>query len=218
MKALKNVLLGIALIALGVIFALNALGIISVDLFFEGWWTLFIIVPSFFGLFSKNDRIGAIFGLLIGIAFLLAARDIIDFDLIWKLILPAVLIFAGIKIVFGKSFKKKEKEGRKGRHNSIFASENANFDGHIIKSTEFNCVFGELQIFMGHAILESDVTISINNVFGSTEIKLPDGVNVSVSSSTFLGDVEHKISTERLEGAYTVNIKANCVFGEIVIL
>lgn len=218
MKALKNVLLGIALIVLGVIFALNALDVISVDVFFKGWWTLFIIVPSFFGLFSKNDRIGAIFGLLIGVAFLLAARDIIGFDLIWKLILPAVLIFAGIKIVFGKSFKKKDKEDSKDKRNSIFASENSNFDGQIIESTEFNCVFGELQIFMGHAILDKDVTISINNVFGSTEIKLPDGVNVSVSSSTFLGDVENKISTERLEGAYTVNIKANCVLGEIVIL
>ena len=47
MKKAGNILWGIVLIVIGVIFALNALDITSIDIFFDGWWTLFIIIPSF---------------------------------------------------------------------------------------------------------------------------------------------------------------------------
>ena len=55
MKHFEKVLLGILLICLGVILGLNAFEITNIDIFFDGWWTLFIIVPSFLGLLS--DRI-----------------------------------------------------------------------------------------------------------------------------------------------------------------
>ena len=45
MKKVSNILWGIIFVAAGVILALNAIGITHIDLFFDGWWTLFIIVP-----------------------------------------------------------------------------------------------------------------------------------------------------------------------------
>ena len=46
MKQFRSIIWGIAIIALGVILGGNALGWFSIDIFFDGWWTLFIIVPS----------------------------------------------------------------------------------------------------------------------------------------------------------------------------
>ena len=51
MKEMKNVLWGMVLIILGLILGGNALGIFDINLFFDGWWTLFIIVPCFINLF-----------------------------------------------------------------------------------------------------------------------------------------------------------------------
>lgn len=51
-----NILWGLVFIILGVIFGLNALEITNINIFFSGWWTLFIIVPSFIDLFKKNDK------------------------------------------------------------------------------------------------------------------------------------------------------------------
>ena len=100
MKNFGNVLWGIALIVLGLIIGGNALGITNINIFFDGWWTLFIISPCFIGLFKEREKTGNIIGLLIGVALLLCCLDILDFDLIWKLALPAILIIIGLSCIF----------------------------------------------------------------------------------------------------------------------
>ena len=81
MKSFGKVLWGIVLIVVGLIIGGNALGITNINIFFDGWWTLFIIVPCFIGLFKEREKTGNIIGLLIGIALLLCCQDILDFDI-----------------------------------------------------------------------------------------------------------------------------------------
>ena len=45
-----EIIWGIALLLVGVILILNLSGITNTDVFFKGWWTLFIIVPSIIGI------------------------------------------------------------------------------------------------------------------------------------------------------------------------
>ena len=56
MKKAENILWGIVLIILGLIIGGNTLGITNINIFFDGWWTLFIIVPCFIGLFKDSDK------------------------------------------------------------------------------------------------------------------------------------------------------------------
>ena len=72
MKKTANWLWGFVLIALGVILGINALGIAHINIFFPGWWTLFIIVPCAIGLFTDEHKGGATFGLVLGICLLLS--------------------------------------------------------------------------------------------------------------------------------------------------
>ena len=46
MKKFSQILWGLAFIALGIILILNVTQVTDIDLFFDGWWTLFIIVPN----------------------------------------------------------------------------------------------------------------------------------------------------------------------------
>ena len=39
MKKFENILWGIAFIVVGLILAVNAIGITNIDIFFDGWWT-----------------------------------------------------------------------------------------------------------------------------------------------------------------------------------
>ena len=75
-----NILLGIVLIVLGIILLLKAFGIADINIFFDGWWTLFIIVPAAIGLFTDKDKTGNIIALVIGVLLLLASRDLISFE------------------------------------------------------------------------------------------------------------------------------------------
>ena len=60
MKQVKPVVWGVVIIALGIIFGGNALGLFNFDVFFDGWWTLFIIVPSVVGLFTDKEKISSL--------------------------------------------------------------------------------------------------------------------------------------------------------------
>ena len=47
MNKISSLLWGLVFIIVGVIFGLNALDITNINVFFDGWWTLFIIIPCF---------------------------------------------------------------------------------------------------------------------------------------------------------------------------
>ena len=49
MRKFGNVLWGLVFIAIGIIIGLNSMGVTRINIFFSGWWTLFIIVPCFIG-------------------------------------------------------------------------------------------------------------------------------------------------------------------------
>lgn len=113
MKNTDRVIWGIILVAIGVIFALNAFGITNINVFFNGWWTLFIIIPCFAGLFTERQKTGNLIGLLIGVFLLLCCRGILDFGLLWKLVIPVIIVIIGLKMIFGVSFGNKSRPNLK---------------------------------------------------------------------------------------------------------
>lgn len=56
MNNFSKMLWGIVLIVIGLIIGLNAFDILSINLFFEGWWTLIIIIPCLIGLFNGENE------------------------------------------------------------------------------------------------------------------------------------------------------------------
>ena len=55
MKNFSKILWGLVFVLIGVVIATNSFGLTNIDIFFEGWWTLFIIVPSFISLFDTHE-------------------------------------------------------------------------------------------------------------------------------------------------------------------
>lgn len=99
MKKVGSWLWGLVLVALGVILGVNALGIAKIDVFFPGWWTLFIIVPCLIGLITDEHKAGPLVGLVIGVCFLLSSLGVLSFSVLWKLMLPAILIVVGLAVI-----------------------------------------------------------------------------------------------------------------------
>lgn len=224
MKKTTSIIWGIALVAIGVVLGLNAFGVTDIELFFDGWWTLFIIVPSAVGLFREKDKTGSIIGILIGAFLLLCCQDVIDFDMIWKLALPAIIIIIGIKLIFGNAiagkFEKAVSKNAPVGENlksicAIFSSQNANYDSQVFDGAEINAVFGGAKCDLRNAIIESDCVINATSIFGGIDIYLPDDVNVKVNSNSIFGGVSNKRNTAYINGAFTVYINATCMFGGV---
>lgn len=228
MKKFRNILWGVLLIILGLIFGGNALGITNIDIFFDGWWTLFIIVPCFIGLFNESEKTGNVIGLLIGISLLLVCRDLLDFDLLIKLLVPVILVILGISIIFkdviqGKvknEIKKEiqkisEKHKQNEEYCSTFSGQDIRFDGEVFKGAELTAVFGGINCDLTKAIIEEDVVINATAVFGGVDILVPNNVKVKIKSSSIFGGVSNKKVHSEEQDAKIIYVNAICLFGGV---
>ena len=96
-----SIIWGICLIFVGLGLLGNSTGLFNI--FFEGWWTIFIIVPSIIDLFKKKDKIPSIIVLSIGIILLLQQQHIINNDMILNVLAAIGIIILGIKTLMGNN-------------------------------------------------------------------------------------------------------------------
>ena len=226
MKKFGNLLWGLVLIVIGLIIGGNALGITNIDVFFDGWWTLIIIIPCFIGLFKEREKTGNVIGLLIGIALLLACRDLLEFKLVWKLLFPSLLVTIGISIIFkdaigGKVSKeiKKLNENKTGENEycATFSGQDIRFDGEQFKGVDLTAVFGGIKCDLTNAIIEEDVVINTSSIFGGIDIYVPENVKVKVKSSSIFGGVSDEKRHSQNAEAHTIYINSTCIFGGVEI-
>lgn len=118
---------GIILILAGLFIAGRSFGFLTFSLFFRGWWTLFIIIPCFIGLFNgaKKDKSSNMVGLGIGILLLLSSNGIFP----WGMVFPLGL--AGFCIYMGLHFLKsgKDNTNQKTQYYTGDEWENQNYSG-----------------------------------------------------------------------------------------
>ena len=225
MKKFQGILWGLVLIALGVILGGNALSWWNIDLFFNGWWTLFIIVPCAIGIITeKGERIGNLVGLIIGVLLLLACQDVISFDVLWKMVLPIVVILVGIAVIcknlFSKKFDKEinklnEKLKNEDAIGAIFSGQNINVAGEEFKGKTVGAVFGGLKLDLRKAIIKDDVVINAKAIFGGVEILVPDDVIIKIRSNSAFGGITNKKDSTPNKKAPTIYINGTAVFGGV---
>ena len=222
MKNISNTLWGIVLIALGLILGLNATGLVDINIFFAGWWTLFIIVPCFIGLFSDKDKTGSFIGLLVGVCLLLGCQDIIDFDILFKLIVPVILVIIGFSVIFKdkmsskvrKEVKKLNKKGSNKEYCATFSGQDLDFSNEDFSGCDMTAVFGGIKCNLSKSNIKKDVVINTLSVFGGITIIVPSDVNVKVVSTSIFGGVEKKERDFDSKNK-TIYINATCLFGGV---
>ena len=224
MRSYVKYVLGFVLIFIGIILGLNAFGITSINIFFEGWWTLFIIIPSLIGLIEDKDKTPSLIFLILGIWLFLASRDLIEFGLLIKLLLPALLIAIGLLIVFkdvlninNKEIKKLEKNSTDNNYYAIFGSQKIDFDKEKVNNIDAKSFFGDIKLDLSNANIEKDIVIQTLSIFGGIDIYVPNNVKVKIKSLPFFGNVEDKTKKNNTEKEITIYVDAICIFGGVEI-
>lgn len=223
MKRGKTVLIGLLLIALGVILGLNAAGITRIDLLFEGWWTLFIIVPCGIGLFTERDKVGNLIGVLVGVFLLLCVRDVLSFEMLWKLLLPLAVVLIGLKLVLdalfpgktAKLYRKVLPKGPLAQSAAVFSGTKVNYDGQVFTGAELTADFGAVECDLRNAVILEDCPINVSATFGGITILVPKDVDVVTKVHSLFGGVSDE--TKDNPGAVTLYISGSCLFGGVTI-
>ena len=211
MKRKENLIWGVVFIIIGLIIGLKVLGIINIDIFFDGWWSLFIIIPSAISIVKNIRDIGAYIWLAIGVALLLSAQGILDMEIVGKLILPAVLVAIGVGMIFKDSKLEKAKENEE--YYATFSGQKLNFEGDTFKGASLNAIFGGIDLNLKKAHIISEANIDATSVFGGINIFVPNNVNVEIKSTSLFGGATSKV--ENKANQPTIHIKAFCLFGGV---
>lgn len=220
MRSIRRVIWGVVLLAAAMAIALNSFNIIDFDLFFEGWWTLFIIVPALAGIISDRDKSGAICWFCIGVLLLLCEQNIISWNMIWKIALPLIIAIIGFKMIFSEFRKSKRNriireikiEGGDLQNGvAVFCGTDLNFDNVVFDGANLVAVFGGVDCDLSNAIIDRDCVINVACVFGGIDIKVPDNVKVVSNVSCVFGGID--VNKNDTEAIHTLYIDGVCVFG-----
>ena len=212
---ISSVLWGVLFIVAGVGFVGNAFGLWNFELFFNGWWTLFIIIPAINGLVTDEEKTGSIIWLIIGITLLLGCQDLISFDILWKLTLPVILVFIGLSIMFNNNGKKISKNTDDNEYCACFSGQTIKFDGKDFKGTKVNAIFGGITIDLTNAKVKDGAVIDATAVFGGVTILIPEDLKVEIKSTSVFGGVSDKTKNKEKKDKVTLYVNACSIFGGV---
>lgn len=215
MKKISTVIVGIVFIVVGVIVGLNSFGITNINIFFDGWWTLLIIIPAINGLVTNEEKTGSIIWLIIGIALLLGCQDLISFEILWKLTLPVILVFIGLSIVFNNNGKKGSKDTDDNEYCACFSGQTIKYDGKDFKGAEVNAIFGGITIDLTNAKVKDGAVIDATAVFGGVTILIPEDLKVEIKSTSVFGGVSDKTKNKEKKDKVTLHVNGCSIFGGV---
>ena len=222
MKNLSRVLWGIVLIFIGVIWGLNRTGVADINIFFNGWWTLFIIVPSAISFFEKgNNKVSSLIFLIIGVLLLLAAQGLFEFEILWEILLPAIVVLIGLSLIFGNKVDFNVKEKTKCLDNedtenifAAFGEQNVTKSEEKFEKANLNAIFGAVKLDLREAKLEKETVIGAWAIFGGIEILVPKDCIVKVKGTPIFGGISNERKNNE-DAKKTIYIEGYAVFGGI---
>lgn len=220
----KRFIIGLCFIALGVIIGLSTFDIIDVNLFFPGWWTLFIIVPSVMGILCDGDKTWSIVGLFIGSFLFLSCQPFFDFDILWKLFIPFVLVICGLNIMFKKNNKiiYEEKISDNDIHDDmkeeVITSKDESKKEHYQEDNilTISSVFKNTTTDLSEKKFKNNDVIKVSSIFGDNKIYLSSDINVKIKSGILFGNV-YNDKVDKEDNKTTVIIDCGILFGSVQI-
>jgi predicted membrane protein len=210
---LFKLFIGGSLLILGIGTLLENLNILAFSDLFSQWWPMFVILYGISQIISEpKTYLGAMFVLVFGVVAQLYVLNILNVNP-FTLVLPLILIFVGVKIVFnsvlGKA--KAENEDKFITSTAIFGasdvvSSSQDFEGGVVTS-----LFGGSKIDLRKAKMsDKGASIDLNVAFGGTDILVPKTWKVQFNTIPVFGGWSNK--AEGTEGPI-LYIKGIILFG-----
>ncbi len=196
-----GLLVGLAILSVGVAFTLLQFGVIDRQTAILSWPLAFVAVGlvKLLGRGTAQDRL---FGLgLLAAGAVLEAHQLDYIDLSWKLVWPALLIFVGLHILAGVLFRRRmcrtmesgtSVSGSLDEH-AVFGGRESRYEGSDFKGGQLSATFGSVTLDLTRADFSGDeVLLDARALFGGVEIRVPDHWRVELRGTPIMGGFEDK--------------------------
>lgn len=230
-----GIILGLLFLVIGGGYLLEVFGVIdNFTIFFDGWWSLIIIVPCFCGLFRKDGaKVGNLIGIAVGLFLLLMAQDVLSGRRLWALLVAAICVLIGVNLILPKSRKQSDTDTNTDRFDrgDNFAKDSANHSGavHVTDAEVIeDAVYREVQGAVGEEGEYFEETrqtyenvgtmdkIVCSAVFSGRDIRVDNSEFCGADLSALFGGIDLNLKNAVIRRNVTIDVKA--VFGGIDIL
>ncbi len=244
-KYLSKLFLGLCVIAVGVGYLGNYLDFLpwsSFTLFFPGWGSLFLLVPSVYFLIRSPFSWFWPICLLGGVLILISKLELYPFGTAVAICLAILVILIGIRIILAPLFRRLRKRSMRhkvqdklrthgvvcgdaiyestdsdGSYSVSFGDRIVQLDGRYFTSATLNVSFGEMKFDLRQAIITDCAVIDANCSFGELTVLLPDYARAEITKGGAFSGISCKHDDPRDENAPVVYVNASCSFGEITV-
>src|SRR5262245_2468714 len=218
-----QLVMGLLIIVIGVLFTLENLGFIEAQNYLR-YWPVALIAVGFMKLWAGGR--GAVFpGLLfffIGLWLLLQSMEIVTVSL-WSL-WPVLLIVAGGSMVWrginGPACERGVMDS--DSHSTVSAvavlgGVNRGNNSKTFRGGDLTAVMGGCQIDLRNAAIEGDAVIDVFAMWGGIEIKVPENWSVSGRVTPILGGYEDKSRPPRDATTQRLVVRGMVIMGGVEI-
>ena len=156
----------------------------------------------------------------------LGSLDVFDFDILWEILLPAIVVIIGLSLIFGNKIKAdvKEKIDNTDFSNvevitATFGERNINKAGEKFEKANLDAVFGAIKLDLRDADLKNETYIKASAIFAGITILVPKDVEVKIKSTPIFGGVTNECLDEKANknAKKTIYVDGFALFGGIEI-
>ena len=206
----KRAIIGILLVAVGLIFLLDNLGF---DINFPRHllrWPMVFVAIGIVNLVSGNLRPALVFFAL-GTVFYLQYFDLIEIREIW----PVILIIVGISFLL----RRKQATIREGTEQdtfdevAIFGGIEKKFVSQKLKGGKVTSLFGGSEIDLRGSKPVEGAVVEVFCMFGGVEIMVPEDWKVNMQATAIFGGFSDERKSTTPDPSATIHIKGFVMFG-----
>ena len=217
-----HLIFGLLIIAVGVLFTLDNLGLAEARRYLR-WWPTALILVGLAKFWQARGGLGSpiagVFFILVGSWLQLDNLGVIDRDL-WDF-WPLLLVFVGGMIIF-QGVRGRQIRGDAG---SVDVISGVAIMGGVKRSTasqafrggELTAVMGGCEIDLRHAAINGDAVFDVFAMWGGIEIRVPESWTVIIRATPIMGAIEDQTRPVAAAGAHRLTVRGFVLMGGVEI-
>ena len=231
-KKIIAVLIGLIIIAIGVIVIGNGAFGWGIDIFIDGWWAALLMVVFLIFIINDGPNFFNVIGLvLFGVLFARYYIPLLKDVNVWLIIGGVLILCVGVRLIYrafapkkvtvkvntqcetpdGESTEEVEVES----NNCTFSSGESKFAGKTFAGGKYSCSFGSYKVDLRGATVTKGAELDLHCSFGEIKVTVPAGSSVKLVKDSVFGTVN--CSAPVADNGDLV-VKAECAFGSINII
>lgn len=211
-----RLIIGITLVAFGLVFLADAAGWAEGGDVISRWWPLLLVGVGVAQLSTdRTNWLAPTILIVLGLVFLGQRNDVLGDD-VWTFVWPLGLVAVGAWILVGRGGEpNRVADGTLGIV-AIATGRDVVVEGEPFRGGDATIVLGSANIDLTEAVIVEDVTITATVLLGSLDILVPEGLRVGFSGTPLLGSWDDTTRRDAIPAdAPRLDVRALVILGGI---